>query len=169
MSSPSAIQKLSFYTSYRQFYFADLDADYDTSSKSFWTKEALERGLAVESGVIGVSTSSYGNVRCFFQVTDFEPQFDLNPWQRVVEASIRVTKGRYAILDCPDSSVVYEGSLPSGEYRLRVYGTFLDEVVEETAGDEYFDFYWICFWPAQFSLPKSIKCFVESRPSPSAV
>jgi hypothetical protein len=29
-----------------------------------------------------------------------------------------------------------------------VHGAFLDDVVEDSAGDLYFDFYWLTLWPA---------------------
>lgn len=163
MTPFSEVHRLSFYTSYRQFYFVDRDVKPDTGSRDFWTKEALDRGIAVGAGVLGVGTSSYGHIRCFFQVADSEPSLPLSPWQRVVEASIHLTKGRYALIDCPDSIVDHEGTCPAGDYRLRVYGAFLDQVVEDTAGDDYFDFYWLVLWAAPYSDARSIKTYDESR------
>lgn len=159
----SEVHRLSFYTSYRQFYFVDRDVQGDTGSRDFWTDEALKRGMAVGDGVLGVGTASYGHIRCFFQPSDSEPMLPVSPWQRVVEASIRITKGRYAILDCPDSIVDYEGTCAPGDYRLRVYGAFLDHLVEDTAGDDYFDFYWLVLWPAPYSEVRSLKVYDESR------
>jgi hypothetical protein len=159
--------RLSFGTSYRQFYFVDRDVYFvdrtpNMASPDFWTEEAFKRGLAVIDGMIGVGTESYGRIRCFFQYADSEPTLPLAPWQRVVEASIRITKGRYAIIDCPDSIVDHEGTCPPGDYRLRVYGAFLDQLVEGTAGDDYFDFYWLVLWPAPYSEPRTLKAYNES-------
>jgi hypothetical protein len=162
MKPSSEVHRLSFYTSYRQFYFVDRDAEGDTSGPDFWTKEAFERGLAVADGVLGVGTASYGDIRCFFQFAYSEPTLPLSPWQRVVEASIRITKGRYAILNCPDFGVEHEGTCPLGDYRLRVYGVFLDQLVEHTAGDDYLDFYWLVLWPAPFSDARSLKTYHEA-------
>src|ERR1044071_1512127 len=100
MSPSSEVHRLSFYTSYRQFYFVDRDAQGDTASRDFWTAEALKRGRAVGERVLGVGTASYGHIRCFFQLSDSEPILPLSPWQRVVEASIRISKGRFGVLDC---------------------------------------------------------------------
>ena len=163
MTSFCEVHRLSFYTSYRQFYFADRDVEHTTDSHDFWSEEACKRGMAVGDGVLGVGTVSYGRIRCFFQVAETEPRLPLAPWQRVVEGSIRLTKGRYAILDCPDSIVGHEGTCPPGDYRLRVYGAFLDQLVGDTHGDDYFDFYWLVLWPALFSDVRSLKIYDESR------
>ena len=159
MTPSSEVHRLSFYTSYRQFYFVDRDVEGITDSPDFWSDDAFKRGIAVSDGVLGVRTASYGHIRCFFQSADSEPTLPLAPWQRVVEASIRITKGRYAILDCPDSIVDHEGTCPPGDYRLRVYGAFLDQLVEDTAGDCYFDFYWLILWPAPYSDVRSLKVY----------
>ena len=163
MASSSEVQRLSFYTSYRQFYFVDRDFEADTANPGFWSDEAFKRGLAVGDGVLGVGTASYGHIRCFFQLADSEPIFPLSPWQRVVEASIRLTKGRYAILGCPDSTVRHAGYCSPGDYRLRIYRAFLDRLVENSAGDDYFDFYWLVLWPAPYSDARSLKIYQESR------
>lgn len=157
MTPASEVHRLSFYTSYCQFYVVDRDVVGDTASPDFWTDEAFKRGLAVGEGVLGVGTASYGHVRCFFQLADAEPALPLSPWQRVVEASIRISKGRYAILDCPNSTMLHEGTCPPGDYRLRVYGAFLDHMVEDAVGDDFFDFYWLVLWPATFSDTRALK------------
>jgi hypothetical protein len=159
----SEVHRLSFGTSYHQFYFVDRDLEPDTGNPNFWTDEAHKRGLAIGDGVLGVGTASYGTIRCFFELSDSEPTLPLSPWQRVVEGSIRLSKGRYAILDCPDSIVDHEGTCPPGDYRLRVYGTFLDQAVEGAGDDDYFDFYWLVLWPAPFSEPRTLKGYDESE------
>ncbi len=163
--TPSAqVYRLSFGTSYRQFYLVDPDFDYAIASPDFF-KGALKRSLAVGAGVIAVYTASYNEIRCFFQHADSEPILPLSPWQRVDEGSIRLTNGRYAILDCPDSNVVHEGTCTAGDYRLRVYGAFLDQLVENTHGDDYFDFYWLVLWPAPFSEARRLKSYEASKES----
>jgi hypothetical protein len=151
--------RLSFYTAYGQFYLVDLDAEYDTASQSFWTEEASKRGLAVGDGVLGIGTASYGHIRAFFQTVDAEPDLPLAPWQRVVEGSIRLTQGRYAVLNCPHRTVQHQADVAPGDYRLRVYGAFLDERVDEDYGDRYFDFYWLILWPSEFTDVQVIKHF----------
>jgi hypothetical protein len=157
MPSSTNVHRLSFYTSYRQFYLVDADAEYDTADRGFWTTEASDRGLAVGDGMLGIGTASYGHIRCFFEFVRSEPTLPLSPWERVVEASIRLTEGRYAVIPCPDSDPAHEGTCPPGDYRLRIYGAFLDQLVKDTAGDDYFDFYWLVLWPAPFSKPKVLK------------
>lgn len=163
MTSSTQVFRLSFGTSYHQFYFVDRDYNHNTASPDFCTDEAQKRGLAVGAGVLGVFTASYGPIRCFFQPDDAEPTLPLSPWQKVVEASVQLTKGRYAILDCPDSIVIHEGTCAPGDYRLRVYGAYLDELVKDTAGDDYFDFYWLVLWPAPYSEPSILKKYDEAK------
>jgi hypothetical protein len=163
MTTSLDIHRLSFYTSYRRFYLVDHDnMERDTDHPDFWSDEASRRGMAVGDGVIGIGTASYGNIRCFFQFSDSEPMLPLSAWQRVVEASIHITKGHFSIQDCPCSMVIHEGLCPPGDYRLRVYGAFLDLLVEGTAGDAYFDFYWLVMWPAAFSEVRSLKTYDKS-------
>lgn len=121
--------------------------------------------MAVGKGVLGIGTASYGHIRCFFQFGESEPKLTLCPWQRVVEGSIHLTKGRYAIIDCPDSIIDHEGTCPPGDYRLRVYGAFLDQLVEKTAGQDYFDFYWLVLWPEPYSEPRALKIYDQTRSS----
>jgi hypothetical protein len=167
MTSADQVLRLSFYTSYRQFYLVDPGAQYDTSDPNFWSEEAFNRGMAIADGALGIGTVSYGHIRAFFAVSGQEPTLPLSPWQRVVEASVRLARGRYALLDCPDSTVIHEGACAAGEYRLRVYGAFLDHLVEDTAGDDYFDFYWLVLWPATFSEPRILKHYNEAQKSSS--
>jgi hypothetical protein len=158
MSSPHSnrTHALTFSTCYHQFYLTDPTSDYDTG-RGFWTDEALKRGLAVGEGVIGVSTASYGRVRCFFEVAESEPTLPLSPWQRIVEGSIRFAEPRYA-LTCPtDQEPVHEGKCRVGWYRLRVYAAFLDLQVKDTHGDDYFDFYWLVIWRAPRSEVQVLK------------
>ena len=148
------VHRLSFYTTHSQFYLIDPAVEANTGSDKFWTDEAHKRGLAVEAGVLGVGTASYGHVRCFFQFSRSEPTLPVAPWQRVVEASIYLSEGRYAVINCPDSTVHHQGVSDPGDYRLRVHGAFLDQVVEDGLGDDCFDFYWLVLWPAPFAAPR---------------
>jgi hypothetical protein len=147
---------LTFRTSYHQFYLTDPDSDYDTG-RGFWTDEALKRGLAVGEGVIGVSTASYGHVRCFLEIAESEPILPLSPWQRIVEGSIRFTEAGYALICPTDQDPIHEGKCRAGWYRLRVYAAFLDLQVKDTHGDDYFDFYWLVLWRAPESGIRVLK------------
>jgi hypothetical protein len=151
MSIAMSARAVRFYTEYRQFYVVDPDAQYDTGADTFWTKDAFAKAMAVGDGVLGITTASYGDIRLFFEVSDRPPLLPLSPWDWVVEGSIRISRGRVAIINCTASQIQTEAAVPPGEYRLRVHCGFLSDVVEDTAGDEYFDFYWLVLWPAPFS------------------
>jgi hypothetical protein len=150
------IERLSFDTSHFQFYLVDPEIDFDTGAPSFWSKEAHERGLAVGPSVLAIGTTSYGHVRCFFEVAEREPQFVPTPWDRIIEASITLSTGRYQIQNCDEAKTIFEGEVSPGDYRLRIYGAFLDE---DTDGNDetFFDFYWLVLWPQEFSDVKVLK------------
>ena len=151
MSIITSTRAARFYTEYRQFYLVDPDANYDTGADTFWTKEAIAHGMAVGGGILGIATASYGHIRLFFEVSDRTPLLPLSPWEWVVEGSIRISKGRVAVINCTSSQIQIETTVPPGDYRMRVHGAFLSDMVEDTAGDYYFDFYWHVLWPSPFS------------------
>ena len=155
-------QRLSFSTCYHQFYVIDPGVDYDTGT-NFWTDEAQKRGLASSEGVIGISTASYGRIRCFFELANSEPSLPPAPWQRIVEASSQLTGTRYAIMCPTDLNPIHEATCRPGCHRLRIYAAFLDDLVKDTHGDDYFDFYWLILWRAPRAGVRVLKNYDPSK------
>ncbi len=145
---------LDFTTSYRQFYLFDKDKEGATDSPNFWSKAALESGLALEKGVIGVGIASYGRVRLEVEVFDTAPAvLDFDKWDRITEGSIKIKTGYLQVLDCPNSEVQLEIKLEKGAYRVRVYGASFASVV----GDDGKDFYRLEIWNAPYDKRNILK------------
>ncbi len=145
---------LDFSTAYRQFYLFDKDIKGATDSPNFWSKAALDSGLALEKGVIGVGIAAYGQVRLTIQIFDNEPLiFNSGNWDRITEGSIKIKTGYLQILDCPNSEAQLEIALEKNAYRMRVYGANFASVV----GDEGDDFYHIELWKAPYQKRSVLK------------
>lgn len=108
------------FADYFQFYLQDDTAEGDLSNS--WTKEAVDRLLAVAPGTIGVGTVRNMNVPVVVEITSGEPPSDLSAWDRVNECTIAVQSGRIVIAGCtdyfPDAARI---ELAPGSYRARIY------------------------------------------------
>jgi hypothetical protein len=140
---------LDFYTSYNQFYIYDKNSEGNTGSVSFWNNVAHNDRLAIEEGILGVGTECYGPVRGELQIIEAaNNEINLNDYDHIVEAGIRITSGTIQVLDCPDSNVEFEINVKPGSYRVRIYSSNLVSVV----GDEGDDFYRIEIWPSNIMV-----------------
>ncbi len=146
------IYSVNFQTSYGQFYLFDKGIEGKTDSPTFWSNIALDSGIALAKGVIGIGIASYGLVRLGIEIFKNEPPIlNLKNWDRVTEGSIHIKTGYLEILDCPNSEVQLEIPLEKGDYRIRLYGGNFN-TVEGDYGD---DFYRIEIWAAPYSKRKS--------------
>lgn len=135
--------KLDFYTQYSQFYICDKDSPMDTGSDEFWTDEAFNDRLARELGVIGVGTECYGPVKGELVLLDKEnTEFDLNQYDHIVEAGLKIDSGFIQIQDCPNCLIQLEIEVQPDVYRFRIYSLNLVSV----EGDEGDDFYRVEVW-----------------------
>ena len=87
---------------YYQFYPQDEGATGDLSNS--WTQEAVARLLAVAPGTIGVGTVRNMRVPVVVEVSDTEPDEDVNAWDQVNECSLDVLSGRMVVAGCTDST-----------------------------------------------------------------
>ncbi len=85
---------------YYQFYLQDEGATGDLSNS--WTQEAVDRLLAVAPGTIGVGTVRNMRVPVVVEVSDTEPDEDVNAWDQVNECSLDVLSGRMVVAGCTD-------------------------------------------------------------------
>ena len=145
---------LDFTTSYSQFYLFDKDKEGATDSPNFWSKPALESGLALEKGVIGVGIASYDRVSLEVEIYDIAPPvLDFDKWDRIIAGSIKIKTGYIQVLDCPNSEVQLDIKVEIGKYRVRVYGANFASVV----GDNGEDFYRIEIWHAPYEKRNVLK------------
>lgn len=155
--------KFNFYTEYRQFYLQDKNSNADTGSINFWTDEAFLGRLALEKGIIGVGTQSYGRIKGEIELVD-KPSDDFNydDYDHIVEGGIYIQSGELQIIDCPNSEVEVTLKLTPGKYRARVYGSDFGSVKEpDLAHDTDNDYYKIEIWPDDNMERKVLKQYVE--------
>lgn len=136
---------LDFYTQYSQFYIADKLSPHETSG-DFWDKAAYEDRLAIGTGIVGVGTECYGPVKGELHVLPSSTSEDeLEAYDHVVEGPLTIMSGVLQVLDCPNSNVELQITLPAKDYAVRVYSSNLASV----EGDEGDDFYKIEIWPCE--------------------
>jgi hypothetical protein len=136
----------SFSSSHHQFYICDKTSPLETGDDDFWTTEAFDSKLAVGEGILGVGTASYSSCKGELMILDqkndkiFYEQYD-----HIVEGSLEVSSGILQILDCSSRNVQLQIKIDPGVYRVRIYSSNFDSVIDEN-GD---DFYRIEMWPSE--------------------
>jgi hypothetical protein len=141
------------FADYFQFYLQDESADGDLSDS--WTREAVERLLAIAPGTIGVGTVRNMSVPVVVEIAETTPDDDVSEWDQVNECSLEAPSGRVVIAGCtdyfPDATRI---ELPPGSYRARIYYGKLNALsADRLDGD---DHYRINLWSAALRPVKVI-------------
>jgi hypothetical protein len=130
--------KLSFDTSYHQFYIGDKDSPKKTEEDDFWTEEATNSRLAIGDGILGVGLECYGSFKGELVLLDNKKDnIDYNQYDHIVEGGVNVKSGILQVLDCPNSNLELEVKVNPGQYRVRIYSLNLDSVIDDS-GDDYY-------------------------------
>ena len=133
------------FADYFQFYLQDESFKGDLSES--WTPEAVDRLLAVAPGTFGVGTVRNMNVPVVVEVTDTEPDANLDAWDHVNECSLEVSSGRVVIAGCtdyfPDAARI---EVLPGSYRARVYYGNLSSLSDDGLDGD--DRYKVILWRA---------------------
>lgn len=140
--SPISTHQFVVYAGYHQFYLKDENAAGSTGASDFWTQEAYERMLAINPGIIGVGTGSYGNVPVAVEIYANEPPIDTGNWDLAMEASIELNSGQLLICGCPDELAGQIALIP-GIYQVRIHYGGLETVENEEGDDYYRIFLWL--------------------------
>lgn len=139
------------FADYFQFYLQD-ESRPDTDPSGLWTKEAVDRLLAVGSGILMVGTVRNMTVPVTVEIRDAEPDEKADTWDQVNECSLEVPSGRIVVAACtdyfPDAARI---TVPPGLYRVRCYYASLDALSED--GLEGNDLYRIVLWPERSPVP----------------
>ncbi|MEZ5013979.1 MAG: hypothetical protein R2794_06775 [Chitinophagales bacterium] len=110
----------------------------ETGSEVFWTDEAFSDRFAMEVGVIGVATGSYGPVKGEVLLSQAENlNYDALKYDHIVEGGLDISSGVIQVKDCPISDIHAEIKVQPGVYRFRIYSLHLDTVVDDE-GDDYY-------------------------------
>lgn len=150
--------KFNFNTQYHQFYISDKNSPGNTDSENFWTNDAYNDRLALEKGIVGVGTQCYGPIKGELDILDNENiDIDSNNYDHIVEGGIEVISDTLLITDCPNFNIEMKIKVNPGKYRVRVYSSNLNSVIDD-AGNDY---YKIELWPSLNMERKVIKRFVH--------
>jgi hypothetical protein len=147
--------ELNLLADYFQFYVQDENVEGDLSD--CWTKEAVNRLLAVTEGTIGVGTVRNMTVPVVIEVADVEPDLaESGDWDQVNECDLMVRSGRIVVAGCtdyfPDAARI---EVIPGSYRARLYYGKLNSLSEN--GLEGDDHYRIVLWRAAAAPLKVLK------------
>lgn len=152
--------KLNFITSYQQFYLADKSHQGNTGSDKFWTDESHNDRLAIEKGILGIGTESYGTIKGELVILDkANDDIDYSLYDHIVEGGLEVKSGVLQVLDCPNNSLELEMNVNPGNYRVRIYSSNLSSVVDED--EEGDDTYKIEVWQDDNMERKVLKRYVR--------
>jgi hypothetical protein len=145
---------LTIFADYFQFYLQDESATGDLSNS--WSREAVDRLLALAPGTVGVGTVRNTSVPVLLELHDTPPQVDAESWDQVNECSIAVPSGRLVVAGCTDYFPdAQRFALRPGTYRVRVsYGSLDDRSADGLDGN---DRYRLQLWPAPADDTRIIK------------
>ncbi|HKW16884.1 MAG TPA: hypothetical protein VJO35_05190 [Terriglobales bacterium] len=152
--------ELQLFADYFQFYLQDEEVEGNLADS--WTKDAVDRLLAMTEGTIGIGTVRNMTVPVTVEVIDAEPAADdLSPWDQVNECDLEVKSGRIAIAGCtdyfPDAARI---EVPPTTYRARIYYGNLDSLSQN--GMEGDDHYRIVLWRAAPGPLKVLKQYKKA-------
>lgn len=153
-------KQIEFQTAYYQFYILDKGIIADKDSNDFWSESSLANRLASTNSLLAVSTASYGRIKAQINLLE-QPNndIDMGSFDHVVEGGILVKSGTIEIADCPNQSVEMEVQVPPGNYRIRIYSSNLQGVIEDNGED----FYQIEIWPDEHMEAKVLKRFSDNK------
>lgn len=127
---------------YHQFYLEDEKSPHNTGG--VWNEKTIGQMLAVEEGLVAVSTARNETVPVTIEIYDSEPSLELGNYSRANECSLEVTTDKIIISGCtdylPDAERI---KIEPGFYRVRVLYGNLESVTEEWEGE---DFYILQLW-----------------------
>lgn len=148
---------LNFYTQYSQFYLTSDNAN-SLSPDNPWSEQDYNDRLGSFKNFLSIFTECYGNVKGELDILE-KPikNVDYNKYDHIVEAGINIESGTLQVLDCPNSSVELEIKIPPGKYRVRVYSSNLDSVIDDD-GDDY---YKIEIWLSEDMETRVLKQYLE--------
>ena len=146
-------RKQRLYASHHQFYVEDRDYPGDTADPSFWTQEAFDDHLAIVEGTLGIGTGTYGYVQVTTEIHDEKPALEIELWDHVTEAGLKIRSGYLRVIGCLDNEGE-EFKAEPGHYCVRCCHANL---AGSSEFDEGRDWYLVQVWPASGSPRRVLK------------
>jgi hypothetical protein len=154
---------LDFSSEYYQFYILDAETKGQTDADDFWCPDADKRRLAIGEGLLGVTTTTYGDVTGRLSILFNKPKDFIIDARHIVEASIRIPSGLLQIKNCTSYHTQLELPVEKGTYRVRITTQKIVHAawVEGKSVEEFVDDYVIEMWKSRFAKPKILKAFTQ--------
>ncbi|QKW23814.1 hypothetical protein HUT16_36145 [Kitasatospora sp. NA04385] len=128
-----ATAELELFADRFRLWLGDGDADEDLGAR--WTADALADGLAPGRRALGVGTSTDLEVEVTVQVFRGPPPPDHAAFEHVVEATVEVPSGRFAVMGCTDDLPDADRfDVPPGLVRVRVSRSNLAAAAQAVLG-----------------------------------
>lgn len=155
-----------FYTDYHQFYLEDKSDKNkgNPASPDFWNEESFKSRLAMTNGIVGVGIQSYGsNIKGEIEVLEKpNTSIDYSKYDHIVEGGINIKSGELQILNCPDGNLELSLKINPGKYRVRIYSSNLDSVIDYGLSNKTDnDYYNIEIWPSEDMERKVLKQYEQ--------
>ena len=132
---PRLTVETEIYASHHQFYVVDAESDY--RADLVWDGRGLERHIGVADGIVAVGTIGYTFLPVSVEVWDEAPALDVDGWDHVGEASLRVGFGRLGLHGVEGPADMAPLDVTPGWYRVRSSAAGLDGADEMEGGDRY--------------------------------
>src|SRR6266851_298191 len=160
-SFPRRTLELELFADYFQFTLEDERQAERVSGTVFdpphdWWEQLSTCMLAVDTGIIWVSTVRNMTIPIRLDLFDTPPLDEFSAWDHVAEASIDVPSGRL-VVTWPAEYLPHAARFPiePGTYRVRIYYGGLESISEDGLDGE--DHYSIALWPATYQAPAILK------------
>lgn len=120
---------LRVYADYYQFYIWDPEASNQIAPED-WTDEDVKNRAKFTDHVFVLSPVRNAEVPFTIEIHESEPSFDIDEWDHIVEACLKIPSGRLEVHECTGGSHA-EISLLPGTYRIRAHYKALDSISEK--------------------------------------
>jgi len=146
--------QLNLFADYFQFYVCD--GGFQTDTSTIWNDDATELMLAIGSDLIAVGTARNMDVPVTLEISNGEPDNDLEQWDQVIECSLNLNSGTLIAFGCTeDPKLAAHYPIEIGYYVVRIsYGNLTDISIDGLDGN---DKYRVQLWPGSIEKVVIIK------------
>ncbi|MEV8609618.1 hypothetical protein AB0383_17095 [Amycolatopsis sp. NPDC051373] len=148
-----AYAELDVFAAYGSFLVQDDTARPDTS-RAFIT-DLMNNLVATTDGAISVGTARRRILPVTLDVRTEAPEDNLDDWDHVTEAGLRITSGRLVVSTFDYRTAIPRTTVPPGDYTARTYASGFDTISDDRIHGD--DAYRVILWPGPTVEPRVLK------------
>ncbi|MEV0070929.1 hypothetical protein [Amycolatopsis sp. NPDC050768] len=148
-----AYVELDVFADYGSFLVQDDTASPDTT-RAFIT-DLMNNLVAATDGAIGVGTARRRTLPVILDVRTTPPDDNLDGWDHVTEAGLRITSGRIVVSKLDYRPTTPRTAVPPGNYTAHTYATGFDTISDDRIHGD--DTYHVVLWPGPRAEPHVLK------------